>query len=428
MQFVSPRNSQFSTELGRPIVVALFLASCLLAIVSYYTTQQGMALYLSPWFSVLAALGIQLALVMVAWLIGFTRKNRALLVMVYAVTALVSIAFSYVSLYTWFTARERPTETRRALYDELSSLTSRSEELFTRAQGTGERYAVALEEMAAAERSVGRISRAQDADPYLNRIREAVAREAQSYASSYREGAGEGVRYTAFDRYAKLTRESVAEISAARRSLAALRASTNPDMPSAEQLRRFHAVYDALPWSTAGQLLQDRGVEKPAVPDYSRFVDRTSGGQEDLLRSFSELITAPSPRNMLAFMLAAFIDIVVFLLAYASGPFFFGEPEQRWCAASAALDSIDRQVFVRSLLRKVEHGPGGSPRVADSILSAGERQLCLLMINKKLAAAQDDNGRRFYLLDPQFHEGLLESLAAPGLPLHAASRGASASA
>ena len=93
---------------AKPIVQALFWASCLLSVVSFYTTQQGMALYLSSWFSIVAALGIQLSLVLVAWLIGFTRKGKALLIAVYAMTAIVSVAFSYVSLYTWFAARERP--------------------------------------------------------------------------------------------------------------------------------------------------------------------------------------------------------------------------------------------------------------------------------------------------------------------------------
>src|SRR5437773_9636415 len=91
----------------RPIVAGLFVASCLLSVVSWYTTQQGMALYLSPWFSLLASLGVQSSLVLVAWLIGFNRSRQVLLVAVYAITAVVSIGFSYVSLYTWFSARER---------------------------------------------------------------------------------------------------------------------------------------------------------------------------------------------------------------------------------------------------------------------------------------------------------------------------------
>src|SRR6266404_3735035 len=107
-------------RLMRPIVAGLFVSSCLLSIVSWYTTQQGMALYLSPWFSLLASLGVQSALVLVAWLIGFSKTKRALLIGVYVVTAAISISFSYVSLYTWFSSRERPATVERKLYDLLN--------------------------------------------------------------------------------------------------------------------------------------------------------------------------------------------------------------------------------------------------------------------------------------------------------------------
>src|SRR5512142_276008 len=114
-------SSAGQTAVRRPLVLSLFISSCLLSVVSWYTTQQGMALYLSPWFALLASLGVQSALVLVAWLIGFTNTKRALLIAVYAITAIVSIAFSYASLYTWFSARERPAVVERKLYDALNS-------------------------------------------------------------------------------------------------------------------------------------------------------------------------------------------------------------------------------------------------------------------------------------------------------------------
>src|SRR5436853_6854730 len=92
-------------SLMRPIVAGLFISSCLLSIVSWYTTQQGMALYLSGWFSLLASLGVQSALVLVAWLIGFTNTNRVLLIAVYAITAAASVALSYVGQYTRLACR-----------------------------------------------------------------------------------------------------------------------------------------------------------------------------------------------------------------------------------------------------------------------------------------------------------------------------------
>jgi hypothetical protein len=398
--------------------MALFAATCLLSIVSFYTTQQGMALYLSAWFALLAALGIQTALVIVAWLVGFTRGKRALLVAVYTITAVVSIAFSYVSLYTWFSARERPATIQRRLYDRLAEAAGKTEEMLAGAIGEQQRHVLALDEMAAAERSLGHISRAQDADPYLARVREAVAKEAQTYAASYREGAGEGVRYTAFERYAKMARQTLEQLRQARQGLLDFRARVKPLDSSEQQLKAFHAAYNAVPWREAEEASHAK-VERPAAPSYAEFVDKSASGQEDLMIAFTELMTNPGGRPLLSLALAAFIDIVIFLLAYASGPYFHGTPEQRWSAAGASMDEVHAQCFVRDFLAKARPGRQGMPRVEAEGLSVGERQFCMLLGAKGMAVAQQEEGRLYYLLDSSVHESLVDSLARGGLPLRA---------
>jgi hypothetical protein len=404
----------------RPLVVSLFLSSCLLSVVSWYTTQQGMALYLSPWFSLLASLGVQSALVMVAWLIGVTRSGRLLLTAVYAITAAVSVAFSYVSLHTWFAARERPATIERRLYDELNAAASHAQELLTGAIAEGQKHVAALEEMTRAERAHGYISRATDADPWLARVREAVAREAASYGPTYPEGTGPGLRYTAFDRQTALARQTVARLQQAQQALTAWRAGAKPLDETEAQLRGFRQVVDTVPWSEAKDTLHASEFLLPAVPVYSDFVDRAASGQEELVIAFTELLRAPTSRHVAAFTLAAFIDVIVFLLAYASGPLFFGAPEERWFEAGAALDSADGQIFVRDLLRKLAPGPQGLGRLDAAALSPGELQLCLLLAARGLAVPLDEDDRRFYLLDPSVHQTMVESLADRGLSLRAA--------
>lgn len=409
-------------EVSRPMVKVLFVASCLLSIVSWYTTQQGMALYLSPWLALAASLGVQSALVLVAWLIGFTKSSRILLIAVYGITAIVSIAFSYVSLYTWFSARERPAAIERRLYDALSDATAKTEQVLASAAGEGRKHVLALEEMLVAEKAHGYISRAEDADPYLAAIRHAVAREAETYSAAYPEGVGEGVRYTAFDRYAKLARQSVERIEEAGRGLAEFRAQNRPLDPTEKQLRAFHQAYDPVPWTEVESALHAGKFERPAVPLYTDFVDRSVSGQEDLLIAFRELLTAPDGRHVLAFFLAAFIDLIVFLLAYASGPYFFGAPEQRWAAGAAALDSVDRLTFTREFLRKLTPDAQGMARAGAETLSPGEQQFCLLLVAKGLASSAEEDGRSFYRLDPSVQEELLEAVAAERPPLHASTQ------
>jgi hypothetical protein len=159
----------------------------------------------------------------------------------------------------------------------------------------------------------------------------------------------------------------------------------------------------------------------PAVPAYSDFVDRSASGQEDLLIAFQELVSAPTSRHVFALALAAFIDLIVFLLAYSSGPHFFGAPEERWISAGAVMDSSDDQVFIRNFLRKVVAGTQGMARVDASVLSPGEQQLCVLLVSKGHAAQVHEEGKPCYLLDAAIHEQMMESLANPGISLRASS-------
>jgi hypothetical protein len=426
MAFVSSNSSSGLAGVSRPMVQALFVASCLLSVVSWYTTFEGMRLYLSVWFSVLASLGIQTALVLVAWLIGFSsslRKTgrRPLLIGVYIVTAIVSIAFSYTSLYTWFSARERPATIERKLYDALDDSAGQTGKLLTAAIGEQQKHVLALQEMTEAEKTHGLISRAEDADPYLANIRAAVAREAQTYAENYKEGAGSGVRYSAFDRYTKLAEQSLGQMQRSQTELARFVSNTKPLDSTEQQLEAYRQVYANVPWTEMEQTLHSGQLAKPPMPVYSNFVDRTVSGQEDLLVAFEELFTAPTSRHIFALMLAAFIDVVVFLLAFATGPYFFGIAEHRWISAGAALEGLDQQIFTRDFLRKLAPGPRGMARVEAAVLTPGEQQLCLLLAAKRLAVVVEEDGRQYYMLDQSIHETLLESLASQHFPLRAAS-------
>ncbi len=405
---------------SRTMVQALFVSTVLLSIVSWYTTWQGMALYLNGWFAFLASLGVQSALVLVAWLIGFTRTGRPLLTAVYAITAVVSVAFSYVSLYTWFSARERPALVERRLYDTIHDSAGKTEQLLASAIAEGRKHVVALDEMTAAEKAHGYIARGQDADPYLQRVRAAVAGEVASLGQVYKEGSGAGLRYTAFERHAKVARQVLEQLEAARKSLAEFRAGLKPNEASDEQIRRYRAVYDAVPWTELEEQLHAARVVRPAVPALSEHLDKTASGQEELLLAFTELASAPTGRHVFAFLLAAFIDVIVFLLAYASGPFFAGTPEQRWPAASAALDEADPQVFARDFLRKIHPDAQGEARVPVAALTAGERQYCILLTARKLATLVREEGQDCYLVDSGVHQQLLESLSAGSLPLRGA--------
>src|SRR5204862_7019752 len=106
--------------------VNFFIASCLLATVSWYTTEQGMGLFLSTWLALFASEGVQSALVFVAWRLGITKTKRGVLIAVYAITATISVSFSYVNLYTWFSAKERPVQAQRELFEAINAASDKT--------------------------------------------------------------------------------------------------------------------------------------------------------------------------------------------------------------------------------------------------------------------------------------------------------------
>src|SRR5258708_6545770 len=249
---------------------------------------------------------------------------------------MISVSSSYVNLYTWFSSRERPAEAQRELYDAINAASGKAEQLVASAISEGQKHILALDEMAAAEKKHGHMSQGEDSDPYLADIRQAVTREAQTSGGLQKRGGGEGVSYLAFTRNAKMARQSIDQMSVAARNLAANRAQAKPGDATDAQLRDFRQVYDSVPWNDVEKALHTSRFEKPELPKYSDFVDHAASGQEDLLMAFKDLFSKPTGRHAFAFTLAAFIDVIVSLLAYAAGPVLFGNSEKRWFAAGAA--------------------------------------------------------------------------------------------
>jgi len=54
-------------------------------------------------------------------------------------------------------------------------------------------------------------------------------------------------------------------------------------------------------------------------------------------------------------------------------------------------------------------------------LSPGELQFCVMLAAKGLAVCLEQEGKRYYLIDPSIHEQVFDSLSSRGLAFRAAS-------
>ena len=242
----------------------------------------------------------------------------------------------------------------RKLYDELNNSLDKTQQLMAAAR-LKRRSTCWRWKKWRGEKSVGFISRAQDADPIFTR---GARRRGDGSADLFEGVPGRrrpGLRYDAFERYTKLAGQSAG--SSASRAKVDRRISRSIEAPRSQRrisCAPFARLYDGMPWSDVTAALHDAKIEKPQVPAYADFVDRTVTGQEDLLIAFQELFTAPTARHVFSFALAAFIEHYRVPGRLRVRPVLFRFERTRLDRRiGRARDGLDEQVFVRGFLHKL---------------------------------------------------------------------------
>ena len=277
-----------------------------------------------------------------------------------------------------------------ALYDELDAAAGRSQELLTAAIAEGQKHVLALEEMTAAEKAHGYISRAAGPGPVPRARPRGGGARGRELRRRLPRGPGPGPALHGL-RPARRARPADGRappgVAAGARGV--------PRGPQAARLDRgsscaaFRQVFDGVPWSDVRETLHAE-VEVPAVPAYSDFVDRAASGQEDLVIAFTELFTGPDQpararlharRLHRPDRVPARVRLRPVLLRRARSALGRGRGRAR----------RGRRAGVRA--RPAAQGRGraaGRCRAwSRQALSPGERQLCLVLASRGLAAPLD---------------------------------------
>jgi len=176
--------------------------------------------------------------------------------------------------------------------------------------------------------------------------------------------------YTAFDRYTKMAEQSLARVQGAQQSLAAFHVQLKPSDPTEKQLRDFHQVYDAVHGRTVESASHSTHFDRPAVPTYSDFCRPHAERARGICWWRSRSCSRSRGQAHIRFH-AGGVHRHHRLRCWRSpsGPHFFGASEQRWVSASAGLDGLDDQVFVRDFLRKMTPTVRGMARVESAALT-----------------------------------------------------------
>ena len=103
-----------SSNATRYTSILIYIGTFLISTLSFFTTYYGLAVFLDKQLALLGSLGLQTAMLGIAWNLMRLRENRAAYVMVFSVAAMFSIFFSYVNFNTGLKGNTRAFEARSA--------------------------------------------------------------------------------------------------------------------------------------------------------------------------------------------------------------------------------------------------------------------------------------------------------------------------
>jgi hypothetical protein len=308
----------------------LLWASFVAAAVSLMTTGMGLRRYLSVVLAWPLALAVQAGLFGLAWLIAVGRRNlRPLVIAIYLVTMPFSVVFSYVMLQSEFTAKIKPQEARRALYDELRTNAAEVSSTLSAGITASEEVALRLGSWLEMEKEAGwTMSTCDDEEHcYLDGVCRRVGRKIENWERSqglqYRQGPGEALIYGLLETEIGAVERIQGTLVDYRDEWTANEELFASGLDNRERLRRWDAGLGGFPQDDLEAILC-RAAAPPPPPAYGSFARDAADGDETPVYAFQDLTAIFEPDHDLgrsdyptvfAFGLAAFIDLFVLLVA-----------------------------------------------------------------------------------------------------------------
>ncbi len=186
------KTNQFTTML-------IYIGTFLISLLSFFTTYQGLAIFLDKPLALLGSLGLQTAMLGIAWNLMRLRDNRAAYILVFSITAMFSIFFSYVNFSTGLKSSTRMQEARDAYAVEARPILREYATLAKQALDRGQYQAQRLSDLLNMENEHGWATVVDEGskDPLIQSIidgsRLTVESWNQNQTTDYRQGSGKGI-------------------------------------------------------------------------------------------------------------------------------------------------------------------------------------------------------------------------------------------
>lgn len=343
---LSIKTSQITTSL-------IYIGTALVSILSFFTTWQGLQIFLDGPLALIGSLGLQMAMLGIAWNLIRFKEHRIVYAMVFLSAALFSVFFSYTNFNMRLKEHTRAdavraeyTRAARPMMRELSTLAKE-------AAGQSQYQLQRVNDLLEMEEQYGWATVVDEGsnDPLIQEVIDGARRTVESWnqhqGTDYRQGSGKGIITNYLTSWRDQVRSNNDKLRDYVYVVDSLSGYLTSDRPVAEQhaLVNYAAVRFPVPEykSTLGG---DAIV--PEAPLAASFVEKPTTGQQ-ALRLVIEDLWPMDRLTMFAIAFAVVIDLIVLAMALC-GSF-----------AASELDLIFAKVE-RDTARRIKRASMNNPR------------------------------------------------------------------
>ena len=313
----------FSSNVSRITTLMIYIGTLLISILSFFTTLKGLNIILSWELALRGSLGLQTAMLGIAWNLIKIKDNRGSYVLAFCIAAVFSIFFSYANFDTNLKANTRPREVRNAYFEDakpvLTEYSIMAKKAVQAARYQVNRIAslIDMEEEKGWATIVDEGSRDNFIQSIIDGARLTVESWKKSTGAEYRQGRGRGIIINYLESRQTQARYNLEQIIDYAEYVDSLAYKMHTDMPVSEQYNVVNKAYINFPAGVVSLIhldSDDTSITPPlAVVD---FAEKPANTQQALMLVIGDLLHMDR-LTFLALMLAIAIDFIVILIAFA---------------------------------------------------------------------------------------------------------------
>jgi hypothetical protein len=314
----------------------IYFGTFLVSVLSFCTTFSGMLILVSWPLALMGALGLQIALLGLAWNLMRVRSGRWIYVVVFLVAASFSVFFSYANFNFNLKSNTRGHKVRSEYADVARPVirqygtTAREATFKGNYQLERVNQLVALEETKGWATVVDEGSQDQFVQSIIDGARRTVDSWQKNEKSDYKQGAGAGIIVNYLNTWKEQLSANLATVDTYVKFVDSSALALSGTLPVQEQYELANQVVQRLPVGEITRITSTAPKGLPEPPSMVSYIETPMNSQEALMLVIGDL-QEMDRLTFFSLMFAIAVDLIVIVMAFAG---------------SRSVDEVD-QLFIR---------------------------------------------------------------------------------